>query len=409
MHATAYGNWKRPIDDNIFGIQSTWLGELRIPFACHVRPLKSSAPPLDVSFHYFARLPTELQFRILRFCNKPTLFRLMQTSHFIRNEASKLFFSDPEAWYCVEGHWLEMGGHPSDGLHDLNFLRRIQRVHITFGLIEKADWADEKICEFWARVQCLFPQANYVMFGDESIYTPDDLPPPKLHRRMYELCPPEINVFVSILRRNDRWERSLWRRAFTQEGDNEVDNKTQELQNCQSHPGFSIIVPNEQFRGKVGSCQLLESQGWAIPCQRKALRVLRLAAVERLHFHERHEAFGCGAPQCDAWFEQPEAFTTHAIKLSDLHEDSFVLPEPYQALFAAGKKRLEDIEQRHFEHERTVLGWWGKAGSKERELAEDELRREIEQASSSYRSDEPLLKLRWLKVMKSWSSWSFSP
>jgi hypothetical protein len=130
--------------------------------------------------------------------------------------------------------------------------------------------------------------------------------------------------------------------------------------------------------------------------------VLRLAAVERLHFHERHEAFGCGASQCDAWFKQPEAFTTHAIKMRGLHEESFVLPEPYQALFGAGKKRLEGIEQRRFEHERTVLGWWGKAGSKERELAENELRRETEKASSSYRSGEPLTKLGWLRIMNSW-------
>jgi hypothetical protein len=129
MHAIAFDNWKRPIDDNIFSVQSTWLGVLRIPFACQVRPLKSSATP-DVSFHHFARLPTELQLSILRSCNKPTFFRLMHTSHSIRNEASKLFFTDPEAWYSVEGEWLEMGGHPSDGLYDLNFLRRIQRVHM---------------------------------------------------------------------------------------------------------------------------------------------------------------------------------------------------------------------------------------------------------------------------------------
>lgn len=32
----------------------------------------------------------------------------MQTSHFLRNEASKLFFTDPDTWYCVNGEWLGM-------------------------------------------------------------------------------------------------------------------------------------------------------------------------------------------------------------------------------------------------------------------------------------------------------------
>ena len=114
VHAIAYGNWEQLIDTNIFGIQSTSLGELCIPFACHVRHPISTAPS-NLSFPQFVRLPVELQLYVLRFCDKPTLFRLMQTSHSIRTEATKLFFSDPDAWYCVEGHWLESGAHPSDG------------------------------------------------------------------------------------------------------------------------------------------------------------------------------------------------------------------------------------------------------------------------------------------------------
>jgi hypothetical protein len=127
--AVAYGNWKQPIDANIFGIEATWRGELRIPFACHVRPTSPTLLP-NVSFHQFARLPAELQIHVLQSCDKPTLFRLMQTSQSIRTEATKLFFADSETWYCVDGFWLNGGGLPNETIHDLDFLRHIQRLHV---------------------------------------------------------------------------------------------------------------------------------------------------------------------------------------------------------------------------------------------------------------------------------------
>jgi hypothetical protein len=160
--AIAYGNWKQPIEANIFGIEATWLGELRIPFACHVRPTILTAP-LNVSFPQFAQLPIELQIHVLRFCDKPTRFRPMQTSHFIRTKATKLFFADSEAWYCIEGFWLEAGGNPSDGLHARDFLPSIQQVHVDqFYNFLSMDRTDEETRNCWRLVQCLFPQVKHV-------------------------------------------------------------------------------------------------------------------------------------------------------------------------------------------------------------------------------------------------------
>jgi hypothetical protein len=402
--AIAYGNWEQPIDANIFGIKATWRGELRIPFACHIRHLSSTVPP-NVSFHQFARLPAELQLHILRFCDKPTLFQLMQTSHLIRTEATKLFFADPEAWYCVEGEWLEMGGHPSDGLHDIDFLHCIQRLHVECYLLAEETWTDEYIRNFWRRVQCLFPQAKYVMLGDNfedrrhqsAGSSTASWPPPELHRRVCQRCPPDINVFVSILRRDGRLKRTLWRRVTIQEDDIE----TQVLDEYQTVPGPSIIVPHKPFRGQVGTCQYLWSQGCAIMDQKKALRVLRLAAIERCHFHGRHKAFRCPAPNCDAWFEQPEEYTTHVVGPVVHHEDSYVLPEPYQSLFAEGEKRLEQLEQRHSESLEPFLKWWGKFGSEERKVAEKEFLHELKH-DSIHVQGEPSSKQRWLSTMEIW-------
>ncbi|KAF1976121.1 hypothetical protein BU23DRAFT_552120 [Bimuria novae-zelandiae CBS 107.79] len=334
VRAIAYGNWEQPIDAR----------ELRIPFACHIRQPSSTAPP-NVSFHLFARLPAELQLRVLRFCDNPTLFQLMQTSDLIRTEATKPFFSDPEAWYCVEGAWLEMGGHPSDGLHDIDFLHYIQRLHVEYGLMSGETWTDENFRNFWRRVP------HHLVGSSTASWSP-----PELYRRVCQLCPPDINVFVSILRRDGRLKRTLWRRVTIQEDDNE----TQELD-------------------ELGACQYLWSQSWAITHQKKALRVLRFAAIERYHFYRRHEAFGCPAPNCEAWFERPEEYTTHVISTAARHhDDSYVLPEPYQSLFADGEKRLEQLKQRHREIMEPFLKWWGKFGSEERKVAEKEFLHELE-------------------------------
>ena len=220
-------------------------------------------------------------------------------------------------------------------------------------------------------------------------------PPPELYRRVCQLCPPGIDVFVSILRGDGRLKRTLWRRVTIQEDNNE----TQELDECQDHPRASIIVPDKQYRGQVGKCQYLWSQGWGITRQKRALMVLRFAAIERYHFHGRHKAFGCPAPDCDAWFERPEEYTTHVIRTSSHRDDSYVLLGPYQSLFADGEKRLKQSLQRLCEIEEPFLKWWGEYGSEERKVAEKEFLGELEH-DPLHVQGEPYPQQRWFDIMQ---------
>jgi hypothetical protein len=412
--AVAYGLWKQPIDANIFGIQANYRRELRIPFACYVR-YPVSTVPLEVSFHQFARLPAELQLRVLQFCDKPTLFRLMQTSRHIRREAMKLFFTDPETWYFVDGHWLEKGGHPADGHHDMDFLRCVHRLHIECHIIAKYvwtgestdEWSDDYIRNFWRRVQYLFPQAKYVMVGGDSKRNGHGLASSStacwasdLDRRICQLCPQDINVFLSILQGpyHGRLERRLWRRVSIQEDINE----TQELDECESPPGPGIIVPHKSFRGRVGTLLKIRDEGWAIMCQETALEVFRNAAVERHHFHERHEPFGCPAPDCDAWFERPEEYTTHMTTSVLTHPEFYPVPEPYQSLFADAEKRLEQEELRRVERLESYLEWLGEWDSEQRKLAEKGFLRELEQDSLHVQEEPLVLTRRWFDCMYPW-------
>jgi hypothetical protein len=149
---------------------------------------------------------------------------------------------------------------------------------------------------------------------------------------------------------------------------------------CRNHPGPSIIVPHRPFRGHLGTTEYLWNQGWAITQQRLALRVLRLAAIERHHIHGRREAFTCPAPNCDVIFERPEEFTTHVVNppqyTPDKHDNSYVLPEPYQSLFAVDEMRLDQLKLRYREVKENFVKWWGRHGSEERGIAENEFSRE---------------------------------
>jgi hypothetical protein len=243
------------------------------------------------------------------------------------------------------------------------------------------------------------------MLGDEMDHGPHQpvglitprWSPPELYRRVCQLCPSGINVFISILRRNGRSKRTLWQ-MITIQGD---DDEKQELDECHDHPGPSIIVPHKPFRGQVGICQYIWSWDLAITQQKIALRVLRFAAIERYHFHGRHEAFGCPALNCDAWFERPEEYTTHVLRTASHRDNSYVLLGPYQALFADGEKRLEQLEQRLREVTEPFFKWWEKHGSEERKVAEKEFLRELEHDPLHVRGD-PLFQQRWLTIMESY-------
>ncbi|KAL1598035.1 hypothetical protein SLS60_008523 [Paraconiothyrium brasiliense] len=117
------------------------------------------------------------------------------------------------------------------------------------------------------------------------------------------------------------------------------------------------------------------------------------------------EAFGCPAPNCDAWFKRPEEYTNHMVNSTKSHrEASYVLLGPYQSLFADGEKKLEEAEQHLREIEEPFLKWWGEFGSEERKLAEKEFLHELEHDSFPAQG-EPVFKQRWLDATSIWDEW----
>lgn len=127
LGATHMGPWTRPLNWNL---HVTSIGEPQTPFSLYVLPELTS--PSCAAFLPFCRLPTELQLRVLYFCDSPTLFQLMQVSSVTRTEAKRLFWLYPDAWYHVDGDWLLAGGFPGHAHHASDVQAHVERVEADF-------------------------------------------------------------------------------------------------------------------------------------------------------------------------------------------------------------------------------------------------------------------------------------
>ena len=84
-HAIQKAPWTKPLN---WDLHTNPYGEPCIPFSLYVRSERTTS---YTALPGFWILPTELQIRILFFCDAPTLFQLMQVSTAMRVEAKKLF------------------------------------------------------------------------------------------------------------------------------------------------------------------------------------------------------------------------------------------------------------------------------------------------------------------------------
>lgn len=65
----------------------------------------------------------------------------MHVSSTLRDEASKLFWAHPDAFFLVESHWLLQGGYPGPTHWDTAFMAYVQNIEIAYEA-----GMDEEIC-----------------------------------------------------------------------------------------------------------------------------------------------------------------------------------------------------------------------------------------------------------------------
>lgn len=173
-----------------------WRGKPIIPFRYFV---SRSTPPANAlsNFFGFAELPVEIQFRVVKFCDGPTLFDLMHTTSALRSEAKKCFWSQPDVWYrCDSFSITNMHFRPGPELYCPRFAEHVQQLDILFtnlkNLFEEPDediqlaygdiqqaslsshvleWkpttsTSEKTAHFWSTIKKRFPSIKRVVLSD---------------------------------------------------------------------------------------------------------------------------------------------------------------------------------------------------------------------------------------------------
>lgn len=240
---------------------------------------------------------------------------------------------------------------------------------------------DELIQDFWRTVTYRLPRLNGIILSDDKdrSETPNDIQSPLVvYRKVGELCPPSINVFVYLLQGDGSLRRRMKRKLWRLVNDKGVTNTSeiQERKLCTDHPGPDMIPPYKVWRGPVGLYEDCYARVCDVAAQRKAIKVQRIAAMESFHFYGVHKPFNCSAADCDAYFEQPEGFISHVIETK--HDLTARLPEHAELAFAENNKRLDRLAEIAHELKHPFLERWGESGSKERRVAEREFIYQLE-------------------------------
>lgn len=99
---------------------------------------------------------------------------------------------------------------------------------------------------------------------------------------------------------------------------------------------------------------------------------------------------------CDAWFEQPEQYTTHLLATG--HGKREPPPGHAGALVATNTNRLLMLKEKVTEASGTFWNWWGDYPSEQRAMAEREVMHQLEH-DILYAQDKPVAKHAILQLI----------
>ena len=399
------GYWRNSLDSTLY---MNHHGQSFKYFHQHIHQRPSSIG-LKGSFYQHAELPAELQLLIIQHCDAPTLFQLMRTTRDIRIEATRLFFSDPAIWYRLEADFLLKRPSAGDSLYEPCFLASVEQLEVysphlksrvwkpdmegkTFqSSKERSEYVNEhikaNIQAFWCTVQQFCPQLKRIMFTRDGESFPDKNVMVDCFQRMAQLCPQGLDVFFYTNEPaeeavNRRRKRILWQLSTS----DEIPPKPEAHLKA---PGMIVVPPQKTNRGRVGEFIKARTIGEKYCSQSFAAEFYRAAAVEHHYFLGRHKPFGCSVANCDAWFDQPEQYTTHL--LATRHGEGETPPGQAEALLTANTKLELMMERKMQELNDKFWNWWGleDSSSEQRTKAEMEVMHQLEH-DVLYAQDKPV-------------------
>ena len=323
----------------IWNLHTNPLNEICIPFSQFVKPRQSqNASSATCTFPQFGRLPAEMQLHILDFCDAPTLFQLMHVSAALCMEAKKLFWAQPDAWYNVDSNWVEKGCYPGAMPHAMDIMAHVEQVELNFQyvfIVADADWNQQDrgplgrlqlLHDFWKTLRARFPRVTRVVMSESLL---DERPEDALvHlKRLAEMCPASISVWISHLRAVDsdqgpliysrQCERSLLRPIRVNHDDEGKAGVIWET----TDPVWTrqiISFPRRRFSGPVGTFCRPKYEALLGESRKQAARLFLLEEIERHHFEDQNEPFTCPDAQCSDGIKLPGQWVPHALRTGHL-------------------------------------------------------------------------------------------
>ncbi|KAF1957397.1 hypothetical protein CC80DRAFT_491515 [Byssothecium circinans] len=374
-----------PLDWNLHANNE---GETYIPFQDYVRPEQTNQ--LDVSFPQFLQLPTELQLRIIRFCNSATLFQLMHVSSATRDEARKLFWSDPGSRYFVHGGWLQAGGSSGHTLHAVEALACMKHVEVEFycegpfahdkwdydeGRWATADVPERQADAFWQIFQRCLPSATNVVLKVRAPMDAGEAAPADL-TMLAERCPAGIRVSTSRLQK-EAGCRFLLRKSLWQQVWHDCSQPaTWEVVDISADTTQSVLPPAKTFRGPVGAFYRHDYNVERLFYLYNAQSLLLIQAIEVYYTQNPQAPIVCPVSKCGSRFETPRAWALHA---SDAYHLKLKLPnETLDMLFSEHDARLERMNQEITDNETRMRLEWGEEGSEQRRKREEDFLHQLQ-------------------------------
>ncbi|KAH7093586.1 hypothetical protein FB567DRAFT_515715 [Paraphoma chrysanthemicola] len=377
--------WQRDLD---WSLHSTIKWEKRIPFQAYVRRDPIAAPPLinGSQFPQFSALPAELQLRILSFCPANTLFQVMRVSSTLRFEASKLFWTNPEAFFLIKAHWILDGGYAGDTTIDLRFLYHVQKVEIAYclgydqaiGDDGQASTPQDQAATFWRTLVQRLPSAKQVVILQNwriPWWWQEDGPVARPLRMLLQACPNDIEGAALVLEEStaadeltsvlptQRYHRSLYQ---LRAGGGWVKSR----KTCHTS---TILIPPKQFNGVVGRYHKLAYDVKRGRYQKYADWPLMIEALDRHHFEKKRDMpFICPFPNCDTHIAKAGTWTVHAVErhCMEWSKDTLMnlLPDELRATFKKrNDTRSEEEKQLDMEYRKLFEDWNAQGKHKRKE------------------------------------------
>lgn len=398
--------WTNPLR---LKLHTTCYGEFYIPFANHVQqaPTGSSLCPVPPQH----QLPKELMLRILFFCDSATLYRFMQVSSMYREEAKKLFWSDPTILYHVSGCWLLSGAFSGHSQYAADFFAHVERLDIEFNSMEEVwtPWDDSRmtsvpeylwdaidsstgqaltpaattylesrIQSFWCTLQYCFPRVTHVVLSESRPRRAHPPAPRGELRRMAELCPSEIRVAASHLQAERECQLVLGRRLYEPiPGDDSAAAEWRVVDAQWTRP--SVLPPIKNFNGPVGAFYHTLQKRKAYFALQSTAAALVVAAVEWHYIHEKHAPFTCPYPGCNLFFDTPGQWPRHAVVADGHAQDAGSLVHIQQILTEWNYELERELEEECVSVQRQMKLDWAEKQNEEPRLAEVEFLSQLAQ------------------------------